>query len=147
MLSEKSNLYVTSPKTFIILKGFSLAKFNLLLSYVIQINIVFVLSVYYKRYTLSPFLRVGPLTLFLSANFFILLLKKIKFYRSLSYNSQISSTIIIVCGTNSSHFLISIKMLALNPLFIKNGVLLVVLCSNILYASILMGNSLTQLVY
>ena len=35
MLSGKSNLYMTGPRTLIILKGSSLAKFNLLLGLVI----------------------------------------------------------------------------------------------------------------
>ena len=39
------------------------------------------------------------------------------------------------------------KMSALNSLFMKNGVLLVVLYLEVLYASILMGNNLTQLIY
>ena len=71
------------------------------------------------------------------------LLKNIKFFQSFSYNSWISSTIITIYSTSFSHFLIFIEMSALNPLFIKNGVLLVVLCSDILYTSIPMGNILT----
>ena len=51
---------MTGPKTLNILKDPNLAKFNLLLNRVVQINIIFVLSVLYKRYTLSPSLRVGP---------------------------------------------------------------------------------------
>ena len=86
MLSRKSSLYIISPRTLIILKGFSLAKSNLLLSRVILINIIFVLGVLHKKYTLFFFLRVGPQTLFLLANFFISLLKKVKFYRSSFYN-------------------------------------------------------------
>ena len=35
ILSEKSSLYITSPRTFKILKGPNLAKFNLLLNRVI----------------------------------------------------------------------------------------------------------------
>ena len=87
MLSGRSSLYVTNFRTFIILKDPNLAKFNLLLSLVIYINIIFILGILYKKYTLFFFLRVGPQTLFLLANFFIFLLKKIKFCRSLFYNS------------------------------------------------------------
>ena len=82
-------------------------------------------------------------TLLLLVNFFIVLLKNIKSCQSLSYNIWISFTIIIICGTNSLYFLVSSKMSALNPLFIKNGVLLVMLYSNVLYASILIDNNLT----
>ena len=147
MLSGRSSLYITSFRTFKILKDSSLAKSNLLLSRVIWINIIFMFGVLYKRYTLFFFLRVNSLTLFLLVNSFIFLLKKIKFCQSSSYNSWISFTIITICGTSSSHFLIFIKTSALNSLFRKNGVLLIILCSNILYASILMGNNLTQLIY
>ena len=80
MLSGKFSLYITDPRTFIILKGSNLAKFNLSLSYMVQINIVFILGILRRRYTLFFFLRVSPLTLFLLANFFIFLLKKVKFY-------------------------------------------------------------------
>ena len=59
ILSEKSSLYIISSKTFIILKGFSLAKSNLLLNLVIRINIIFVFSIFYKKYILFPFLRVS----------------------------------------------------------------------------------------
>ena len=104
-------------------------------------------SVLYKRYTLFFFLKVSFLTLFLSANFFIILLKKTKLWRSSSYNSWISSTIIIIYGTNSSHFLVFIETSTLNPLFMKNRVLFVVLYSEVFYVIILIGNNLTQLVY
>ena len=77
----------------------------------------------------------------------MLLLKKVKFCYSLFYNSWISFTVITICGTNSSHFFIFIETSALNPLFMKNGVLLVILYSDVLYASILMSSNLTQLVY
>ena len=80
ILSGKFSLYITGPKTLKILKGSNLAKFNLLLSRVIQINIYFMFGILCRKYTLSFFLRVGPLTLFLLANFFILLLKKVKSY-------------------------------------------------------------------
>ena len=143
MLFGRSSLYVTEPKTFIILKDSSLAKSNLLLSRVVLINIIFILGVLYRRYTLFFFLRVNPLTLFLLINFFIFLLKKVKFYWSLFYNTWISSTIITIYSINSSHFLIFIETSALNSLFMKNGVLLVVLYSDVLYASIPMGNNLT----
>ena len=143
ILFKRFNLYITGSRTLKILKDSNLAKSNLLLSRVVWINIIFVLGVLYKRYTLSFFLRVSPLTLFLLVNFFIFLLKKIRFYRSSSYNLWISSTIIIICGTSSLYFLIFIEISALNLLFMKNGVLLVVLYSDILYASILMSNSLT----
>ena len=79
MLSGRSSLYIISSRTFIILKGFSLTKSNLLLGRVVWINIIFVLSILYKRYTLFFFLKIGSLTLFLLANFFIFLLKKVKF--------------------------------------------------------------------
>ena len=86
MLSRRSSLYVTNPRTFIILNSSSLAKFNLLLGLVIWINIIFMFSILYRKYILFLSLRVSSLTLFLSANSFIFLLKKIKFYRSSSYN-------------------------------------------------------------
>ena len=143
MLSRRSSSYITDFKTFKILKGPSLTKSNSLLSFMIWINIIFILGVLRRKYTLSFFLKVSPQTLLLSANFFIFLLKKIKSCRSLFYNLWIFSTIITIYSTNSSHFLISVETLALNPLYIKNGVLLVMLCSDILYASILMGNNLT----
>ena len=60
MLFGKFSLYITGSRALKILKGPSLAKSNLLLSYMVWINIVFVLSIYYRRYTLSPFLKVGP---------------------------------------------------------------------------------------
>ena len=60
MLSERFNLYVTSSKIFKILKDPNLVKFNLLLGLVVWINIIFVLGVLFKRYTLFFFLRVGP---------------------------------------------------------------------------------------
>ena len=82
MLSERSSLYVTNPKTFIILKDPSLVKSNLLLNLVVRINIIFIFGVLYRRYTLFFFSRVSPLTLFLSANFFIFLLKKVKSYHN-----------------------------------------------------------------
>ena len=59
MLFGKSSLYVTGPKIFIILQGSSLAKSNLLLNCVILINIIFILGVLCRRYTLFSFLRVG----------------------------------------------------------------------------------------
>ena len=86
ILSGKFSLYMTGPRTFKILKGPNLAKFSLLLGLVIWINIIFVFSVLYRRYTLFLFLRVGSRTLFLLVNSFIFLLKKIKSRRSLSYN-------------------------------------------------------------
>ena len=143
ILSEKSNLYVISPRTFKTLKDSNLAKSNLLLDRVVQINIIFISSVLYRRYTLSLFLRVGPQTLLLLANFFIILLKNTIFCRSSFCNSWIFSTIITICGINSSHFLAFIKISVLNSLFIKNKVLLVILYFKVLYASILMGNNLT----
>ena len=60
MLSKRSSLYVTNFRIFVILKDFSLAKSNLLLGRVILINIIFILGILYKRYTLSPSLRVNP---------------------------------------------------------------------------------------
>ena len=147
MLSGRSSLYVISSKIFIILKGSSLAKFNLLLSFVVWTNVIFVFSVLYKRYTLFLFLRVSSWTLFLLVNFFITLLKNVKLCRNFFGNLWISSIYNIVCNLNSSHSLISSETSASNPLFIKNGVLLVVLYLEVLYISILIGNSLTQLVY
>ena len=143
MLSGRSSLYIINSRTLKILKDFNLAKSNLLLGYVVQINIIFILGVFYKRYILFFFLRVSPLTLFISANSFIFLLKKIRFYQSSFYNSWISSTNITICGTSSLYFLVSIKTSTSNPLFIKNRVLLVVLYSDVLYASISIGNNLT----
>ena len=147
MLSGRSSLYIINPRTLIILKNSNLVKFNLLLGLVVHINIIFVFSILYRKYTLSSFLRVSSCTLFLLINFFITLLKNIKFYRSLSYNLWILSTIIIKYSINSSHFLILNKTSALNSLFIKNGGFLIMLCSEVLYASIPMSNNLTQLVY
>ena len=59
MLSKRFSLYVTDPRTLIILKGSSLAKSNLLLSRVVLINVIFILDILYRRYTLSPSLRVN----------------------------------------------------------------------------------------
>ena len=133
---------MTGPRTFTILKGFSLIKSNMLLGLVVRINIIFIFSVFYRRYTLFFFFRVSSLTLFLLANFFIILLKKIKSCRSSSYNLWISSTYTKAYDTNSLHILIFSETSASNPLFIKNRILLVILCSEILYASILIGNNL-----
>ena len=59
MLSGKSSSYITRPKIFIILKGSSLIKSNLLLGLMIWINVIFMFSIFFKRYTLSFSLRVG----------------------------------------------------------------------------------------
>ena len=59
MLSGKSSLYVIGPRTFKILKNLNLVKSNLLLSLVVRINIVFMLNILYRRYTLSLSLRVS----------------------------------------------------------------------------------------
>ena len=59
MLSGKSSLYITGPKTLTILKDSSLVKFNLLLSLIIWINIIFIFSIFYKKYTLFLFLKVN----------------------------------------------------------------------------------------
>ena len=59
MLSGRFSLYVTGSKTFIILNSFSLVKSNLLLGHVVLMNVIFVLGVLYRRYTLFFFLRVG----------------------------------------------------------------------------------------
>ena len=80
MLSGKSSLYITGPRAFKTLKGPYLAKSNLLLGRVVQINIIFVLGIFYKRYPLFFSLSVGPLAFFLLASSFIFLLKKIRFY-------------------------------------------------------------------
>ena len=146
ILSRRSSLYITNPRTFIILKDFNLVKSSLSLSLIILINIIFILGILYRKYTLFFFLRVSPQTLFLLVNFLITLLKNTRFYHSFFYNSWIFSTIIIKYNTNSSHSLISNKILALNPLFMKNGVLLVILYLEVLYTIISMGNSLIQLV-
>ena len=142
ILSGRSSLYITNSRTFKILKNPSFIKSNLLLGLIIYINIIFIFGILCIVYTLSLFLKVSPQTLFLIIHFFITLLKNIKFYRSFFYNSWILSTIITICGTNSSHFLVFNKTLALNPLFIKNRVLLVVLYSKVLYVIILIGNNL-----
>ena len=86
MLSGRSSSYVTGSRIFKILKGSNLAKSNLSLSRVVRINIIFILDILYRRYTLFFFLRVGPQTFLLLITFFITLLKKTKFYRSLFYN-------------------------------------------------------------
>ena len=96
-------------------------------------------GVFYKKYTLSLFLRVSPLILLLLANSFIFLLKKIKSCHSSSYSLWISSTYTNIYNINSSHFLIFSETSASNPLFMKNGVLLVILYLEVLYASIPMG--------
>ena len=87
MLSRRSNLYITNPKTLRILKDSNLVKSNLLLGLIIQINIIFVLGILYRKYTLSPFFRVSSQTLILLANFIIVLLKNTKSRQNLSYNS------------------------------------------------------------
>ena len=143
ILSRKFSLYITSPRTLTILKDPSFAKFNLSLSLMVWINIILIFNILYRRYTLFLSLRVSLQTFFLLANSFIFLLKKVKFCQSLFYNLWISFTLITICGINSSHFFIFNKILALNPLFIKNRVLLVVLYFKVLYASIPMGNNLT----
>ena len=60
ILFEKFSLYITGPKTLKILKDSNLAKSNLLLGYIILINIVFILGILRRRYTLFFFLRVSP---------------------------------------------------------------------------------------
>ena len=60
MLSGRLSLYIINPKTLIILKDFSLVKFNLLLDLIVWINIIFIFSVFYRRYTLFLFLKVSP---------------------------------------------------------------------------------------
>ena len=60
ILSEKSSLYVISPRTFTILKSFSFREFNLSLSLIIWINIIFIISILFKRYTLFLFFKAGP---------------------------------------------------------------------------------------
>ena len=62
MLFGRFSLYIISFRTFKILKDFNLVKFNLSLSLVVYINIVFVFGILRKRYTLFFFLRVSPLT-------------------------------------------------------------------------------------
>ena len=57
MLSKKFNLYIINSRTLTILKNFSLAKFDLSLSLVVQINIIFVFNILYKRYTLFFFFK------------------------------------------------------------------------------------------
>ena len=146
MLSRKSSLYMTGSRTFVILKGFSLIKFNLLLSNNLD-KYYFCVWCFLQKIHFIFFLRVSSQTLFLLINFFIFLLKNIKFYQSFLCNSWISSTIITIYNTISSHFLISNKTSASNPLFIKNRVLPVILYSDILYVSIPTGNNLTQLIY
>ena len=59
ILSGKFSLYIIGLKTFKILKGFSLIKSNLLLGLIVLINITFVFSVLYRKYTLFSSLRVG----------------------------------------------------------------------------------------
>ena len=86
MLSGKFSLYVTGSRAFKTLKDFDLIKFDLSLGLVIQINIIFVLDIFCRRYTLFLFLKVSPQTLFLLANFFIFLLKNIRSYRGLFCN-------------------------------------------------------------
>ena len=51
MPSGRFSLYVISSRTFKILKDPNLVKSNLLFGLVAQINIIFVLSILYKRYT------------------------------------------------------------------------------------------------
>ena len=82
MPSERSSLYMTGSRTLKILKDPSLVKSDLLLGLVIRINIIFILGILCRRYTLFLFLRVGPQTLFIFMNFFITLLTNTKFYYS-----------------------------------------------------------------
>ena len=86
ILSGRFSLYVTGSRTFKILKNSNLAKFSLLLDFVVWINVVFMFGVFYRRYILSLFLRVSSLTLLLLVNFLIILLKNTKFCLSSSYN-------------------------------------------------------------
>ena len=60
MLFGRFSLYITNSRTFKILKGSNLVKSNLLLDRVVWINIIFVLSILYRRYILFFFLKVGP---------------------------------------------------------------------------------------
>ena len=60
MLFGRSSLYITGSRTLKILKDPNLAKSNLSLSYMILINIIFVLGILYKRYILFFSLRVSP---------------------------------------------------------------------------------------
>ena len=60
ILSGKFSLYITALRAFKTLKNFNLVISNLSLSLVIQINIIFVLGILYKRYTLFLFLKVSP---------------------------------------------------------------------------------------
>ena len=60
MLFKKSSLYMTGSRTLKILKGSNLAKSNLLLDRVVQINIIFMLGICCRKYTLSLSLRVSP---------------------------------------------------------------------------------------
>ena len=60
MLSGRFSLYIISPKTLKILKGPNLVKFNLLLSYIVWMNIILIFDIFCRRYTLFPSLRVGP---------------------------------------------------------------------------------------
>ena len=131
MLSERFSLYIINPRNFTILKNSSLAKSNLSLNLIIWINIIFIFSVFFQKVYLSLFLRVSSRTLFLLANFFITLLKNNKLCRSSSYNLWILSISVVIYNTNSSHFLISSKTSVLNLLFIKNGVLLIILYSEV----------------
>ena len=141
MLSGRSRLYMTGPKTFIVLKNLSFAKSNLLLSFIIQINVIFMFDIFYKKCTLFFFLKVSPRTLLLPVNFFINLLKNIKLSYNLFYKIWISFIYSVMCGTNSSHFYILSKISTLNPLLANNGVLVIVLCSEVLYASIPIDSS------
>ena len=133
---------MTRPRILIILKDPNFIKSNLSLGLVVQINIIFVFGVLFRRYALFLFLKVGSLTLFLSANSFILLLKKIKSCRSFFCSLWNFFTYINICGTNSSHCCVSSDTSASKLLFIKNRVLLIMLYSEILYASILISNNL-----
>ena len=147
MLFGRSSLYIIRPQIFNILNGSSFAKSNFSLGFVVRINVTFVFGVFYRWYTLFLFLRVSSQAFFLLASLFIILLKKIKSYFNFFYSLWILSTFTTTCDTNSSHRLVSSKTSASNPLFAKNRIILMVLCSKVLYVSIPIGSSLTQLVY
>ena len=53
MLSGRSSLYITGPRTLYILKNSNLVKFNLLLGFVVWINVIFVFSILCRRYTVT----------------------------------------------------------------------------------------------
>ena len=122
MRSGSSNSYINDPNIFVIRNNPNFAKSNLLFGLIIQMKVILVLGIYRKRYTLSPFLRVGPLTLKVSAYFFIYRLKNLISYYNSLWIWLISSIIISASWTNSWNVCFSRVISASNSLLVKKDV-------------------------